>query len=86
MWKQYKLEIWKMKYKPSKLGEGSAADGLIKLSGGDKQLQMEIVKQAIEKQWKGLYALDDKKSSQTKIPRQTGFTHTGAPSFYAGKI
>ena len=86
LWKRYKLEIWKMKYKPSKLGEGAAAEGLVKLSGGDSDLQMAIVKQAIAKQWKGLYALDEQKANQSKIPRQSGFTAGDKPRCSIGKI
>ena len=86
LWKQYKLEIWKMKYKPSKLGEGAAAEGLVKLSSGDSDLQMAIVKQAIAKQWKGLYALDEQKTNQSRIPRQSGFTAGDKPRCSIGKI
>lgn len=68
LWKKYRSENKLKSYKPVALGEGAAASKLISLSGGSQLAQMMIVRQSIENQWQGLFALkQDKQISGGKI-------------------
>jgi hypothetical protein len=54
-WLDYKRLI-KNKYKTEN-GERTKIKALIELSGGDKRLQMKLVDQAINEEWKGIHGL-----------------------------
>ena len=67
LWKRYRSENNLKAYKPVALGEGAAASKLISLAGGDFATQMLIVKQSIENQWQGLFALKQQRTGESKI-------------------
>lgn len=67
LWKCYRSENNLKAYKPVALGEGAAASKLISLAGGDFATQMLIVKQSIENQWQGLFALKQQRTGESKI-------------------
>ena len=67
LWKRYRTENNLKAYKPVALGEGAAASKLITLAGGDLAAQMQIVKQSIDNQWQGLFALKQPRSGESKI-------------------
>ncbi|WP_407330583.1 hypothetical protein [Enterovibrio sp. 27052020O] len=55
-WLTYKRDDIKVPYKTSR-GETAKAKALIKLSGGDIAAQQRLVDNAIDSEWKGIYAL-----------------------------
>ncbi|WP_345756090.1 DNA replication domain protein [Klebsiella variicola] len=56
-WKAYRSEMRFKAYAPTERSEGAAITELINLSGGNHTRQMQIVKQSMEKGWKGLFEL-----------------------------
>ncbi|KKN13185.1 hypothetical protein LCGC14_1008830 [marine sediment metagenome] len=57
LWKQYKSEQFKDKYKP--IGEQATLTKLSRLSDGDMFLAIAIIQQSIENTWKGLFELKE---------------------------
>mgnify|MGYP001550196799 FL=1 len=56
LWKRYKEDLYKFKYKSS-LTEQMALSRLVKISGGVENVAIEIIEEAISRQWEGLFAL-----------------------------
>lgn len=63
-WKAFKKEQFRFTYKP--MGEQAAIDDLFEISGGDPQTAKLIIKQAIVKGWRGLFALRENNQSNGK--------------------
>jgi|ERR1700760_3424019 len=56
LWKQYKAEQWKFKYKSSITEQGAMKD-LVDLSGGSEEIATKIVNQSISHGWRGFHPL-----------------------------
>ena len=74
-WLEYKSKI-KLKYKTEN-GEHKKAVELVNLSGGDQETQAMIIKQSIDNEWRGFFALKNKnetpsQSQERKKPRGFG--------------
>jgi hypothetical protein len=68
LWKEYKNEAFKFIFK-STISEQGALNKLVRLSGGDEEVAIEIVEESIANQWEGFYSLKTNNSSDgnTKI-------------------
>ena len=64
LWKEYKHEAFKFTFK-SPISEQGALNKLVRLSGGDETVAVEIVEVSIANQWEGFYALKDKNGTGT---------------------
>lgn len=62
LWKEYKSEQWKFKYK-SVITEQGAVSDLVKLSDGDEDTAIAIINQSINRGWKGFFKLKTLKVS-----------------------
>lgn len=67
-WKKYKKEQHKFTYQP--IGEQGAINDLCELSGGDLPIAMLIVKQSIQKGWKGFFELKGELGNKLKNQSQ----------------
>ncbi len=67
-WKKFKLEQFKFIYQP--IGEQGAINDLYELSGGDLSMAMLIVKQSIQKGWKGFFELKGEAVKEMKNKSQ----------------
>lgn len=56
-WKKYRKENKIRAYKPTPRSEGVAIKGLLELSGGDHNMQAEIIKQSMVNNYQGLFEL-----------------------------
>lgn len=56
LWKQYKYEEFKFKYKGC-LSEQATLMKLNDISEGDEEIAIKIIRQSIENSWKGLFEL-----------------------------
>lgn len=65
LWKQYKLEEFKFKYKGC-LSEQAALMRLNDLSGGLELVAVAIIQQSMCNGWKGFFELKDKQNGTTK--------------------
>lgn len=65
-WLEYKRSQWKFVF-ASANSEQVALHGLLKKSNGVESVALQIISNSIENGWKGLFALDEKKSK----PQQT---------------
>ncbi len=76
LWKQYKLESFKFKYK-GVISEQMALKHLVDLSDGDEQKAVKIIEQSIRREWQGFFPLKEtthgtKQSTSKKEPDPTG--------------
>ena len=63
LWKQYRWEEHKFKYK-GVISEQARLIELCTLSGGDEYKAVEIIKQSISNTWKGFFPLKNKTHGQ----------------------
>lgn len=71
LWKQYKLEEFKFKYK-SKISEQAALQELAEFSEGDELTALKIIKKSMAKKWQGLFELKDGKQASKKGQTESG--------------
>lgn len=72
-WKGYKKQQFKFVYK-SPISEQAALNELVKLSGGEERVAIEIIMQSISNTWKGLFELKNNgngKINSKKLSEQT---------------
>lgn len=67
LWKQYKNEQFKFKYKGC-ISEQAALMQLATISGNDEGVACEIIKQSMANGWRGLFMLKNNKNGNTKAP------------------
>ena len=66
LWKQYKMEEFKFKYKGC-LSEQAALMNLNDLSKNDENIAVEIIKQSMSNGWKGLFQLKNNTNGAKQI-------------------
>lgn len=81
-WKKYKKEEHRFNYK-SQISEQGALTELDNLSGHIEDKAIEIIKQSIQKGWKGFFPLKVNNNGRTKT---TGATNEQIASIIAGKF
>jgi len=64
-WKKYRKETYRATYKP--MGEKAALKKLLRISNGDKKIQMKIIEQSVENGWKGFFELKKNEATTSKI-------------------
>lgn len=85
LWKQYKLEEFKFKYKGC-LSEQAALMRLSDLSGGLEPVAVAIIKQSMANSWKGFFELKDIKNGHPKAAtREEINTEFASRSYTNGK-
>lgn len=56
LWKRYKKDLFKFTYK-SWITEQSALNKLVRISGGDESVAIEIIEDSMANQWEGLFPI-----------------------------
>lgn len=72
IWKQYKSEQHKFKYK-SPLSEQSALKKLMNLSDGNEETAILIIEQSMANGWSGLFKIKQDDTKEDKLQRQADF-------------
>lgn len=83
VWKDYKWEEFKFKYKGC-ISEQTALMKLSELSGGKEDVAVEIIKQSISSGWKGLFELKNN-SKNGQSGNQKGFTRESVNEEFASR-
>lgn len=71
LWKEYKKEEWKFKYK-SVISEQAGLNLLVRLSGGDENIAAAIIRQSMENGWQGLFPYKNLLENAKSNGKQTG--------------
>lgn len=79
-WKQYRRDLKIKAYAPTPRSEGAAITNLLKLSGGDLQVQVEIIKQSMANSWHGLFEL------KTGGNHETGGRYGAGPDYKGNAV
>jgi len=61
MWKEFKRKQFKFTYATPQSEQASLKD-LVKLSGGDERIALEIIEQSMAKGWKGFFTLKNERN------------------------
>lgn len=65
LWKQYKMEEFKFKYK-GVISEQATLMQLSVISGSDEQVAVQIIQQSMSNGWKGLFPIKNNNNNGTK--------------------
>ncbi|UGC97765.1 protein of unknown function DUF4373 [Pantoea phage PdC23] len=79
-WMKYRRAVGLKLYKKNAMGMGKVINDLIKMSGGNKALQMGIVQQSIAKQYQGLFPL----KGGVQVNYQDGSPHWNSREAWEG--
>ena len=73
MWKEFKRKQFKFTYATPQSEQASLKD-LVKLSGGDERIALEIIEQSMAKGWKGFFTLKNETNA-------TGISNNRKPTY-----
>jgi hypothetical protein len=84
LWKQYKWEEFKFKYK-GVLSEQAALINLNDLSAGNEQSATEIIKQSMANGWKGFFSLKNNINGNSKAAQREDISREFGTRDYSGR-